>query len=401
MPTLHPDRLAAMLEREPLAALARVAARRNRPVALVGGAVRDLMLGRTVDDLDIVVEGDLAEYLAGVEKELGRRPTAIGDRFQDTHRMRVRGIQIDISRSMGSLAEDLERRDFTVNALAVRLPAANPPVIDDAGSGLDDLAAGILRETRPGVLAADPLRLLRGIRYSATLGGFALEGATRSRIAELASQLDVVASERVQYEWQRVLEADEWVRGVLLAEELGLARQVFGARVNGAAISAWARAESSPDAIVRLAALIVDLAGDVGLAPIEQRLTEMRWPRRSARSAVRIARWSMQLTGLDEPAAAAWALEDSYAAEQAAQLGRSLDVGLTMSDELLTLARRAREPRWVQGADLRGWGMSAGQPLGELLHEVWIGQLLSRWPDRETCRCWAREQASGGDRVRA
>lgn len=384
-----------MLAGEPLATLSRVAAGHESPVALVGGAVRDALLGRPVDDLDLVVQEDLESFLDRLAAEVGRRPVAIGDRFQDTHRLRLRGRQIDIARSMGDIEHDLQRRDFTINALAVVLPAASPPGVLDPAGGVADLEHGVLRETAPGVLAADPLRLMRAVRYATVLEDFELEARTLGRVVELSPLLESVAVERIRYEWQRILEAEAWVEGLGLAAATGLTGQCFGSTPSPAVVEAWARHEEEADPVVRLAALLVDLAADAGLDAVERRLMRLRWPKRPARSALRIARWTLDLP-TDDPVAAALALEDPDAAGRAGALASAIDSDDRAAVRLRDLAARAREPRWVQGADLRRWGMDPGQALGEALQEAWVGQLLARWDDRDACRAWARRRASAG-----
>lgn len=395
MPTVRLERLGTMLAREPLATLARVARGHGSPVALVGGAVRDALLGRPVDDLDLVVEHDLEAFLDGLAREAGRRPVAIGDRFQDTHRLRLRGRQVDIARSMGSIDRDLRRRDFTINTLAVLLPAGNPAEIVDPASGVADLERGVLRETAPGVLAADPLRLMRAVRYATVLEGFEIEPATRARVVELVPLLEAVAVERIRYEWQRILEAPAWHDGLGLATELGLTTQCFGVAPTLAAVVAWKHEEREADPVVRLAALLLDLASEAGMSRVEAQLMTLRWPRRPARSAVRVARWAQDRSADDERDAAARALEDPEDAERAAALAAAVEPGSRYAARLLELAGRARDPRWVQGTDLRRWGMSPGQALGDLLQEAWEGQLLGRWSGSEACRRWARDRARG------
>jgi tRNA nucleotidyltransferase/poly(A) polymerase len=401
MPALDPDGLSRLLSREPLLSLAEVAREHPARVALVGGAVRDAFLGREIDDLDLVVEDQLADFVSAVAVRLRRRPVSIGDRFQDTHRVHVRGMQIDIARSVGALEVDLGRRDFTINSLAVVIPGDGNALLDMHG-GLDDLESGVVRETAPGVLAADPVRLLRGVRYCTTLSGFHVDAATRARITALARALDQVAGERIQYELSRVLTAARWRDGLRLATELDLVGALFETRPEWEAVAAWSAAEASAtqgshDDLTRLAACVLDLAGEAGMAGIatvEKRLTALRWPKRPARAAVRIARWVRRMASAGESELASWALEDADGAERAARLGGALavqrDAFRAAADRLAEFASHAREPRWVEGADLRRWGVPAGQALGELLTEAWTGQLLRRWASPDACRSWVR-----------
>ena len=171
----------------------------DQAVWLVGGAVRDLYLGRAVHDLDLVVP---SEALALGRQLAGR----IGGAFVplDTERgcarivLAERQFEIDIADFRApDLAGDLAARDFSLNALAVDL-AGDGAIIDPTG-GLDDLDGGIVRLLGREALIEDPLRGLRGVRIAAQLG-FRLDDETRRQIRSLASTLIHPAAERVREE---------------------------------------------------------------------------------------------------------------------------------------------------------------------------------------------------------
>jgi tRNA nucleotidyltransferase (CCA-adding enzyme) len=157
----------------------------ERGVYLVGGAVRDLLLGRRPHELDLVVDGD-ASALA---RRLG--PARIHDRF-GTSTVRLDGFTYDIARTRtetyphpGALPEvapadlikDLVRRDFTVNAIAMALSGPTPGELTPAPGALGDLDARLLRVFHDRSFTDDPTRLLRLARYAARLG-FAVEQHT-------------------------------------------------------------------------------------------------------------------------------------------------------------------------------------------------------------------------------
>ncbi len=194
--------------------------------ALVGGAVRDALLGRLRrhPDLDLVVNGDaiaLARSLAG---RCGGSCVVLDDE-RCMARLVLRGWTIDLARRIGaSLEADLQRRDYTINAIALPLePGATP--LDPTG-GLADLAAGQLRAIAETNLLEDPLRLLRGVRLAAELN-FRLEPLTRSWISRHHQRLDAVAGERVLAELERMAAAEAGETGLILAIRLGLL-QVWG-----------------------------------------------------------------------------------------------------------------------------------------------------------------------------
>ncbi len=162
------------------------------PAYLVGGAVRDLLLGRIPRELDVVVEGD-ARVVAAALGEVVRAHERFG-----TFTVDLAGRRYDLARARceryarpgalptitpGSLEEDLRRRDFTVNALAIALNGPGPGrliTVSAPEQGLDalgDLDAGRLRVLHAESFRDDPTRLLRLARYAARLG-FAVEAAT-------------------------------------------------------------------------------------------------------------------------------------------------------------------------------------------------------------------------------
>lgn len=197
--TLSPTRIRERLERlrrSPLAAtLARAAAPER--VWLVGGALRDAALERSTKDVDAVVERDAARVASALARELGGTVVPLGGERFGALRVVAPAGEVDLWDLRGSpLAPDLERRDFTVNAMALEL--ATGELVDPHG-GLEDLARKRLRATRESVFREDPLRVLRLARFAATLG-FEADSASRSAARAVAVELGGVAGERVRAE---------------------------------------------------------------------------------------------------------------------------------------------------------------------------------------------------------
>jgi tRNA nucleotidyltransferase (CCA-adding enzyme) len=162
-------------------------------VHVVGGAVRDLMLGRPPRDLDLVAEADGPAVAAELARRLGAPEPVVHSRF-GTASVEGEGINVATARAEsyprpgalpvvrpGTLEEDMARRDFTANAIAVGVSADRRGAVHAAPGALDDLAGRRLRVLHEASFVDDPTRLVRLARYAARLG-FAVEGHT----AELA-----------------------------------------------------------------------------------------------------------------------------------------------------------------------------------------------------------------------
>ncbi len=199
------------------------------PVYLVGGAVRDLLLGRGRADIDLVVEGDAA----ALAERLGAEVTA-HERF-GTAKVRLDGHEVDIAGARSEryphpgalpvvepgadLAADLARRDFTINAMAIPLRGA-PRLIDPHG-GEADLATRQLRVLHDDSFVDDPTRALRAARYASRFE-FGLEKGTAELIR--ATDLNTVSADRREAELLRLAAEANAASGFALLAEWGLLR---------------------------------------------------------------------------------------------------------------------------------------------------------------------------------
>lgn len=187
---------------------------------LVGGGLRDALLGRPVDDVDIAFDGDAGEAARALAREHRAGRFALSAEFGA---WRVHGgrlpFTVDITPLQGdSLHEDLGRRDFTVNALALPL-SAGADVVDPHG-GRHDLEARRLRLVRPTALAADPVRIMRLARLSRSLA-FEVSSEARAQARSDARNLAGSAPERLIDELARILALPHAWRGVELLDDLG------------------------------------------------------------------------------------------------------------------------------------------------------------------------------------
>jgi putative nucleotidyltransferase with HDIG domain len=192
---------------------------------LVGGAVRDALLGRQLADLDLAVDGDPEAVARTVGAHLRGPVFALSESFGAWRALDGRRrFTVDVSPLQGStIEEDLGRRDFTVNAMAVPLAGETSEPIDPHG-GAADLEAGTLRVLGPAAYELDPLRPLRLVRFASQLG-FAPDLQTARLTRAAAPRLGEPSPERVFAELRGLVLGDE----VLDALELGRSLGVLGA----------------------------------------------------------------------------------------------------------------------------------------------------------------------------
>ena len=212
LPLLH--RLWAFMQRQGIQAL------------LVGGAVRDGLVGRPLHDLDFVVQGDATALAVAVSRAF-RGALVPLDPGRDTARVVVRHagrpFDLDFARCQGKdWIADLGARDFTVNAIAID-PTGH--YLDPLG-GRDDLAEGRLRAASENAFRDDPLRMLRALRLVAELG-LAIEPETIAWIRRDAPLLPRVAAERVRDEFVRILAAPGAARHLDALDDMGLLAHVL------------------------------------------------------------------------------------------------------------------------------------------------------------------------------
>ncbi len=197
-----------------ISALSRVAEARGLEFFVIGGTVRDWLLGRIPGDLDITVAHDAVACCRALIAELGGGAfVPLGCAGEEAGRVVWRGLTIDFSsfrQGAQTIEADLGLRDYTVNAMGVSFAAlldrAATPHLLDPLHGLHDLAEQILRAC-PQAFVADPLRMLRGYRLCATLG-FRIEEATRAEIERHVGLIATVSVERISHELDLIMASD-------------------------------------------------------------------------------------------------------------------------------------------------------------------------------------------------
>ena len=255
--------------------VAALSAHLGLPAYLVGGFVRDALLKQPINDFDLVVEGDAVKLGRALVKQFGGRltvhapfktatwflPAGVGSRYgTEEHRpystpeSTIDFIDLISARSetyarpaalptvkLGTLADDLRRRDFTINALAVRLDGDHFGELSDPLGGRADLQRGLVRVLHPNSFVDDPTRLLRAVRYAERYG-FKIESGSEALIPLALEYVDKLSPERLRHELDLILGEENavpmmeklWASGIVRCVRPALpseeaARKRFGA----------------------------------------------------------------------------------------------------------------------------------------------------------------------------
>jgi len=240
-------------------AVAAVAESQGMPLYVVGGYVRDLLLKRPSLDFDLVVEGDAIALARALRKAYGGRVVAhrkfgtakwemaaIRERLAQQLASFISGNQTlnpaDFPESLdlvtartehyphpaalpvvsrGSIKDDLRRRDFTINTLAVRLDGDHEGDLLDYWGGLDDLKQGVIRVLHGQSFVDDPTRMLRAVRFEQRFG-FAIEPRTLQWLAEARDLLAQVSGDRIRHELNTMLDEPRAAAMLARSAQLGL-----------------------------------------------------------------------------------------------------------------------------------------------------------------------------------
>ena len=244
-----------------LAVVVEAAQGHRRTLYLVGGCVRDLALGRELLDVDVVAEGDVQSLAAAAASALGGR--LVAHREFGTVTLEANGVRVDLAMARAetyarpgalprvrpaSLEEDLARRDFTVNALALALCGPERGRLLDPFGGWEDLRRRLVRVLHARSFIDDATRILRAVRYTARLG-FRLEPQTGSLLRRAASRLDTISGARVRQELLRLLAEERPEAALLLCQGAGVLAAIHPAlRFNRRLVTAFqsARRRGAP-----------------------------------------------------------------------------------------------------------------------------------------------------------
>ncbi len=178
----------------------------TQPIYLVGGAVRDALLGRATNDLDFVLPHEAIKLTFKIADAM-HVPAYVLDRERDTGRIVLpkESSYLDFARFRGNgLHEDLQDRDFTINAIAIPATATTVQSIIDPFGGQADLVKGQIRLVNELALQRDSVRTMRAVRLAVSLG-FTIVPETETAVIQAAPLLKTASSERIRDEWMKML----------------------------------------------------------------------------------------------------------------------------------------------------------------------------------------------------
>jgi tRNA nucleotidyltransferase (CCA-adding enzyme) len=364
-----------------------MALRLGLPVYLVGGFVRDALLGLEPNDFDLVVEGAASRLAVALVHDLGGEVTAHAP-FGTATWQTPEGWAIDFATARtetyaraaalpkvrpADLAADLRRRDITINAMALRVGPEGE--FCDPYGGRADLAARLIRVLHPGSFQDDPTRLFRAVRYEQRLG-FEVEPETRAWMAEAWDALDALSADRLRHEFELIFREARASAMLGRLSELGLLQHVHRAL-------RWSGPQAGAEEIPRLPLAEWKLAGP--LEPDALYLTLMLADATPAEVGAALARLNVNRLIADAVRAAT---SLKLAGERPSQVAAQLD-GWTDTALAAAYVRHAawREPlhdyltrgRWVRpattGADLIAQGLTPGPVFREILQAVRAARL--------------------------
>jgi len=223
--------------------ISEIADKQGKECFVIGGYVRDIFLKRTSKDIDVVVVGSGIELAEAVAAKFGKRANLSVFKNFGTAQVKMKDIEVEFvgarresyqrdSRNPvvedGTLEDDQNRRDFTINAMALCLNKERYGELVDPFNGRRDLENFVLRTPlNPDItFSDDPLRMMRGIRFSAQLGFF-LEANTFDAIVRNKERIQIISKERIADELNKIMLSRKPSVGFILLEKTGLLELIF------------------------------------------------------------------------------------------------------------------------------------------------------------------------------
>jgi len=242
----NPWKLLQQYPRPLVKALADLSREKSSPCYIAGGTIRDWLLGLESRDLDITVARDSFAWAGELAQELGGTFVPL-DVEEDVARVVWQEVCVDFSsfrEGSKTIEEDLLKRDFSINSMAVVFPtqasdsrgSIELSAILDPAAGQKDLQDKIIRSTSAAVFVSDPLRLLRAYRFMAKFG-FRIEPSTVKQIREHAHLLYLAAEERIAYELDAIMAVPDSIKAVEAMHENGVLAELLPELYRGVGVA--------------------------------------------------------------------------------------------------------------------------------------------------------------------
>ena len=218
-------------ERDILSSLYKLATSENVQLYIVGGTIRDVILGRPVYDVDFAMPGDAISFTEKFAQLTDAKAIVLDAEQKSARAIFHHGdLYIDFSTIRGKdIIDDLNARDLTINAIAYdfnQLFTSDVIELIDPCNGIDDLNNRIINFTSPQVIVDDPIRMLRAYRFSATLD-FTIPAQTSSLINTFSALINKVSVERIRDELFKILDVNNSAKYVKALDDVGILEQIF------------------------------------------------------------------------------------------------------------------------------------------------------------------------------
>ena len=390
------NRTLGQLRSDILSEVVEIGAEHDVPIYLVGGAVRDLLMDKPVVDLDITVERDASTVAQALAAKLSGR---VVSRSQfGTFKVEMTGESVDVVTSRretyrrpgalptvspSSIDDDLQRRDFTINAMALRL-TPEPVVILDPHKGQDDIRSRTIRVLHDGSFRDDSTRMLRAIRYEQRLG-FRLSRETEALLMSNASYLDTISGDRLRREMSIIFKEEKASTILLRAARLGLLAALYRHLPSEEELERRLSAMPASAPTVNTRSYLALLAATMSESEVEGFIQRLKMPpseAKAVRDAVKARTAVASLDAKESPPRIVAALRglDPYALRVTALLSEDeASSGLVL--RYLNEWRHVK-PR-LNGRDLARLGVPQGPRVGLLLERLRDARIKGEVSTRE------------------
>jgi len=362
-----------------------IAGELHQSLYLAGGAVRDLLLGRTNLDIDLVTEGEV-KALASILAERLRGRAVMHGQF-GTAKVSWNGSSVDLAMARaetyerpgalpkvrrGTIQEDLGRRDFTINSMAIRLDGSDFGQKVDPFGGEGDLKVGLIRVLHKRSFVDDPTRMFRAVRYEQRFG-FKLEPETEGLLQSGVQGLHQVSGDRIRHEIELIMREVEPEKVLERAEELGLLGEVHPQLkadkwLEGKFRQARAMFDSPP-----MALYFGLLSYRLTVEETEEVISQLKMTRSTAavmRGCIRLRAELAALEAKDLSPSLICRILDGYAPAAVMAFSVAADSEMVKERLQMYLTRWRHARTSLNGVGLQDMGIPAGPKVGEILDRL-------------------------------